>query len=177
MIILPNPCTEDWNRMTKAEQGRHCGKCSKVVTDFTGMSTEEVLIVLRSKKQAGESICGRFRSSHLTPLTVFKPEPVVRKIASRTRIFLAALMLVFSSALFTSCSEEPKMSDRNPKEQMHFVKREKGFRLDYVMPGYLIQKLSAANLLPEIDCVIPDKEIYMVQGIEPYYDVNDTINR
>ena len=170
MIILPNTCKEDWNSMSPAEKGRHCGKCSKIVTDFTSMSTEEVLGVLRSKKQAGESICGRFHVKHLTPITIFKPEPIVRRSASRMQIFLAALVLVFSSSLFTSCSEEPEKPGRYLNVQTHEVKRERGYSLDYTLPSYWIQKLA-----PHPPVLIPEEEIYMVQGIEPDWDPTDTI--
>lgn len=172
MIILPNTCKEDWNSMTAAEKGRHCGKCSKIVTDFTSMSTEEVLNVLRSKKKAGESICGRFHSRHLTPISIFKPEPIVRRRASRMQIFLAALVLVFSSSLFTSCSEPQHKNGQYlnvQNVQAHAAKRERGFSLEYTLPSYWIPQI--ASLLPIEN---PEPEIYMVQGIEPYYEPVDT---
>ena len=34
-FFIPEPCHENWNKMTPQEQGRHCAVCSKVVVDFT----------------------------------------------------------------------------------------------------------------------------------------------
>lgn len=142
--------------------------------DFTSMSTDEVMLVLRSKKKAGENICGRFRASHLTPVSVFKPEPIVNRIASRTRIFLAALVLVFSTSLFTACSTDPVVPSKEKTVQVNTppakgITYHKGVTY---LPGQIIP----AAIQPEKPaCVITD-DIYMVQGIEPYYDPNDTLN-
>ena len=37
--IIPNPCHEDWNKMTPEDKGRHCSVCDKVVIDFTKMDS------------------------------------------------------------------------------------------------------------------------------------------
>ncbi len=60
-ITIPEPCHEDWNKMTPTEQGKFCAQCSKEVFDFTNASDEE----LYKKVQAGASLCGRFKKDQL----------------------------------------------------------------------------------------------------------------
>jgi hypothetical protein len=63
-ITIAKPCHENWNKMTPQEQGRHCAVCSKVVKDFTGKKTEDILNTLKNTE--GE-VCGRIGIQHLTP--------------------------------------------------------------------------------------------------------------
>lgn len=63
-IYIPEPCHENWNKMSPTEKGRHCDVCSKVVTDFTKMKKEEVAKTLAT---SGDEICGHINLSHLTP--------------------------------------------------------------------------------------------------------------
>jgi len=39
-IHIPEPCSENWDKMTPQGGGRYCLSCDKVVTDFTNMTTE-----------------------------------------------------------------------------------------------------------------------------------------
>ena len=64
-ITIPEPCHEDWQKMTPAKQGKHCSVCDKVVVDFTAF-TKKALYNHISK---GDALCGRFRKDQLdTPL-------------------------------------------------------------------------------------------------------------
>lgn len=62
-ISIPNPCTEDWNKMTPAEQGRFCSSCQKCVMDFTTFSDKQLYQYLTQHKN--EHICGRYYSTQL----------------------------------------------------------------------------------------------------------------
>lgn len=62
---IPNPCQEDWNKMTPNKQGRHCALCDKTVVDFTKMSKEEIKDYFKQK--AGQKVCGQFYSVQLNP--------------------------------------------------------------------------------------------------------------
>ncbi|MGL4595961.1 MAG: hypothetical protein ACRCYO_00440, partial [Bacteroidia bacterium] len=42
VVQIPEPCSEDWNKMTPETQGRFCDKCCKVVVDFTEKTTTEI---------------------------------------------------------------------------------------------------------------------------------------
>ena len=57
VLHVPNPCSQEWNKMTPQEKGRFCGSCNKTVVDFTKMKNEEILSYL--KNQPGKT-CGYF---------------------------------------------------------------------------------------------------------------------
>ncbi len=97
--IIQNPCPEKWEGMTPDEQGRFCGKCSKIVFDFTKKTTQEIVDFLTARK--GDDICGKLRKPALVPVRVSKG----------IKLFAAAIYLAFGSLLFSSCGptehEEP----------------------------------------------------------------------
>lgn len=57
-IVITNPCSEDWNSMSPATDGRFCASCQKSVIDFSSKSDEEIKAFLKDKP--GERLCGRF---------------------------------------------------------------------------------------------------------------------
>jgi hypothetical protein len=61
-LSIPEPCHEDWSKMTQEEKGRFCNSCKKTVIDFTGMSDRELIAFF--KKPSG-SLCGRFNREQL----------------------------------------------------------------------------------------------------------------
>jgi hypothetical protein len=42
-LDIPEPCHEDWHKMSPEAQGRYCGSCQKTVTDFTSMSDTQLV--------------------------------------------------------------------------------------------------------------------------------------
>ncbi|PWB27767.1 hypothetical protein [Flavobacterium sp. HTF] len=74
-ITIPEPCHENWDKMTPKENGRFCMSCSKTVIDFTAMLPAEIqqfFIQNQNKK-----ICGRFRKSQLETITIQIPSRVL----------------------------------------------------------------------------------------------------
>ena len=61
-ISINEPCHENWDKMTAANQGRFCNACSKVVVDFSMMSDKEILNHI---SKASSSICGRVNNDQL----------------------------------------------------------------------------------------------------------------
>lgn len=61
-LDIPQPCHENWNKMTPSEKGRFCNACQKQVVDFTGMSDTQVATFF---KKAEGSVCGRFMQDQL----------------------------------------------------------------------------------------------------------------
>jgi hypothetical protein len=70
-IQIPQPCHEDWGKMTPNEQGRHCASCDKTVTDFTKMSDKQIAAFLLNSG----STCGRFSTYQLNRELVMHPTP------------------------------------------------------------------------------------------------------
>lgn len=60
---IPNPCSEDWNKMKIGLNARHCDSCAKDVIDFTQQTREEILTYLLMHN--GERVCGHIRRSQL----------------------------------------------------------------------------------------------------------------
>ncbi|GEN75953.1 hypothetical protein [Chryseobacterium hagamense] len=65
-INIPDPCSEDWDRMTPFEKGRFCAVCNKCVIDFTQKTPSEVRQILAERKN--EKTCGRFYTVQLDPV-------------------------------------------------------------------------------------------------------------
>ena len=62
-IVIPKPCSENWNNMSTSEQGKFCQNCQKNVVDFTQKSDKEVLNILAKSKG---NVCGRFTKQQLS---------------------------------------------------------------------------------------------------------------
>ncbi|MBL8016456.1 MAG: hypothetical protein JNK43_04235 [Ignavibacteria bacterium] len=112
-IYIPEPCFEDWDKMTPTEQGAFCGVCSKDVIDFSGRSEDEIQKFLA--ENLDKKICGRFKSSQLCeesdevpPLKINIEEPKFRfpgyllPVMTPFRVSALALMLC-ASAMLSSC--------------------------------------------------------------------------
>jgi hypothetical protein len=73
-LNIPEPCHEDWNKMTLKEQGSFCGSCAKTVVDFTKMSDREVIDYLAKTKD--QKTCGRFTTFQIgRELLASTPQP------------------------------------------------------------------------------------------------------
>lgn len=90
-ISIPEPCHENWDAMTPAEQGRFCSKCQKCVTDFTGWTDSEIYNYI--SKNSGQRICGRLHSTQLN-----RPIQVPAQPHSRHYQYFLALGLTLLTA-------------------------------------------------------------------------------
>ncbi|SRX76125.1 carboxypeptidase-like regulatory domain-containing protein [Aequorivita antarctica] len=61
VIRIPEPCHEDWAKMTATEKGKFCSVCTKEVFDFTSKTDEELVKFLTKNKNA----CGKLKNSQL----------------------------------------------------------------------------------------------------------------
>ncbi len=95
---IPNPCHENWDKMTPDEQGRFCSVCSKTVVDFTRMSDNEVLNYFSNYKNG--SICGRIKKQPQLPeITIHIPASTIKRRFNYFQTFLLALLLSFGVLL------------------------------------------------------------------------------
>lgn len=62
-ISIPQPCHEDWNKMTPEEQGRFCSRCQKCVIDFTSYTDRQLHSYFTEHNS--EHICGRYYAFQL----------------------------------------------------------------------------------------------------------------
>ena len=83
-ISIPEPCHEDWSKMTPTQKGKHCATCNKEVIDFTKV-TDEYLYKTASN---GGSLCGRFTKSQLN-----RPIQLQRKEGKSWANYAASLLI------------------------------------------------------------------------------------
>ena len=61
IVQIPEPCHENWNKMSPTEKGKFCQVCTKEVVDFTSKSDEELI----KHFTTNGNLCGRFHASQL----------------------------------------------------------------------------------------------------------------
>lgn len=61
IVNIPEPCHEDWDKMTPKDKGRHCASCNKTVVDFTKQTDEQIVKTF----EANGNLCGRFKGQQL----------------------------------------------------------------------------------------------------------------
>ncbi len=100
-IGIPNPCSEDWSKMTPTDKGAYCGKCQFDVIDFTNMTPEEIRVTLQLN--AGKKTCGHISKTQMdmvnTNYHVWENQ-APKVLRSK---FLYACLMVFGMSLFTGC--------------------------------------------------------------------------
>lgn len=102
-ITIPEPCHEEWNKMTPNENGRFCLSCSKTVIDFTNMLPDEVQHFFIQNQN--NSICGRLKNEQLGSLIIQIPSQILYTQTSYPKIFLLSLFIAMGTTLF-SCSDK-----------------------------------------------------------------------
>ena len=99
IIRIPEPCHEDWNKMTPDANGKFCGSCQKSVFDFSNKTDDEIKNILMHYKD--QKVCGRFKETQVNrPLNLRVNLNEVPSNVSMTKIFALALLLSFGSHLF-----------------------------------------------------------------------------
>jgi len=114
-IKLIKPCKKNWSDMTELEKGMFCSTCSKMVTDFSQLSPEEILESFKSPKA---SICARMTKEQInTPLFEIKKPKQRKTLFSK---FAAIFILVTSLLTTQSCESNevlpPIHVDQNSNE-------------------------------------------------------------
>jgi hypothetical protein len=100
-ITIPEPCHEDWNKMTPNNNGRFCSSCSKNVIDFTNMLPDEIQVYF----QQHSNVCGRIKQSQLNSIIIQIPNIIIKPQTDRNAIFLLVLFMVMGTTLF-SCKDQ-----------------------------------------------------------------------
>lgn len=135
-IIIPEPCHEDWNKMTPNDSGRFCGSCSKNVIDFTNMLPDEIQVYF----QKHGNVCGRFKNSQLDSLTIQIPNRVLYSQTQYHKMFLLALFIAMGTTLF-SCAD--KNGNKQKIDKVEVV--ENSIKVSHATMGMKIQPLPKLN--------------------------------
>lgn len=102
-ITIPEPCHENWGKMTPKDNGRFCMNCSKTVIDFSALLPEEIQHFFIQNQN--EKICGRFKNSQLKTITIQIPSRVLYTQTNYHKMFLLALFVAMGTTLF-SCQDK-----------------------------------------------------------------------
>ncbi len=101
-IHIAKPCHQNWAKMNAVEQGKFCKSCSQIVTDFTQMSTPDLIRYFENKK--GQIGCGRYREDQLSDPAQAK-SPFQLRFSYMLSLFLLPFLTFFVSQ---SSAEEKK---------------------------------------------------------------------
>jgi hypothetical protein len=85
-ISIPTPCKEKWDNMTPDGNGRYCGHCTTLVTDFSAFTDRELVEYLSGKKG---KMCGRFENSQLNRIIAIQEPsntPMFRRLMLGTAL-------------------------------------------------------------------------------------------
>ncbi|WP_373330689.1 carboxypeptidase-like regulatory domain-containing protein [Salmonirosea aquatica] len=72
LLKINNPCAESWDKMRPTDSGRFCANCAKNVVDFTHLSDDKVLAII---KNSSGNQCGRLEKSQINRYLVNKSDP------------------------------------------------------------------------------------------------------
>jgi len=113
LIQIPEPCNENWNKMTPTEKGAFCMRCQKEVLDFTNKSDYQLAKLLDSKARH----CGKFR-----------PEQINREIPSVKNTYYSKLSTLFGVTALLAMSA-PVYAQQISTETIRIVEQKENKKL------------------------------------------------
>jgi hypothetical protein len=116
-IHIPNPCHEDWSKMTPTEKGAFCSSCKKEVLDFTKSSNEEI------RESLAEEIepCIRITQKKLDEMNFLEWFNHLRLRIQLNYVFLFGFLVAQSSLMAQeSISHEPRFVAVDSIDQLSF---------------------------------------------------------
>jgi len=109
-LKIPEPCAENWKKMTPTERGMFCDSCKKEIFDFTNYSNYQ----LSKKLDANENICGRFKTTQIdTELNSSNNFSF-----SRLGLLLGITSIISATQPIHSQNEKPKIEFKDKKTQL-----------------------------------------------------------
>ncbi len=107
-LNIPNPCNEDFSKMTVTERGAFCEKCSTDTYAFYNKSIPEIKSILH--QNMGKEICGRFAPGQMEAINAEFEACTFRSKKSFQSAFAMTLLVVFGLGLF-SCQDKQQETD------------------------------------------------------------------
>ncbi len=163
-IRVPEPCHEDWNKMTPRDKGRHCVACQKTVVDFTTLTDEQIVKTFESEGQ----LCGRFKKQQLNREVVLSRKDKNNYLSWAASGLLAFLALGHQEAY---AQGEPK-TEQTPSDTKPQVK---GKTAVSVLQNHTI----SGNVIAESDGLpLPGANVFVkgtTRGTQTDFDGNFTI--
>lgn len=158
-ISIPEPCHQDWNKMTANQNGKFCSVCVKSVIDFTNKSETEIKEYLIQNRD--HKICGRFKKSQLNSLIIQIPSHILHSKVKSHKIFLLALFIVMGTTLF-SCAD--KNGNKQKIDKIEIVKQNK-VDINRITVGDI--KLNSTDSLQNNIPLPPPPSIEQIKFVKP----------
>lgn len=184
IVRVPEPCHEDWNKMTPEKQGRFCSSCSKTVVDFSNKTDTEISTILLENKD--QKMCGHFKASQVNRPLSFKIDMNnLPKNMSVTKVFAVALFIAFGTFLFSCTNYQGQKVGKLELENYEYVKGDIAAPIDDTLKtetGVSDSLVSictqetlggaiAYEFVPQDSIIeIAKPEMMTVGMIEPYYE-------
>ncbi|MFB9078577.1 hypothetical protein ACFFLS_15240 [Flavobacterium procerum] len=170
-IAIPEPCHENWDKMTPNENGRFCMNCSKTVVDFTSMLPEEIQHYFIQNQN--EKICGRFRKSQLEIIQIQIPSQVLYSQTNYHKIFLLALFIAMGTTLFSCQDKDGNKKKIDTVEVVEDSVKTKIIDKNSSLKDTLYKepsqhKKSKTNINLTIGCLVEEPKV--IQVTEPIYN-------
>lgn len=148
-ISIPEPCSEDWSKMTPTEQGAFCQKCALEVTDFTDKSSLEIKSILTKKNQSKQRVCGHIENRQMIEFNnEFIPWTSDRE--SFRAIWMFSLVAVFGMTLFSCQSTFSKEIVEKMNTTSEVIIEEEKDTLDIGKLNYSISEMTSPDNLLEL---------------------------
>ncbi|MFC4476507.1 hypothetical protein [Flavobacterium chungangensis] len=138
-ITIPEPCHENWDKMTPDATGKFCQVCNKSVIDFTNKLPDEIQHFFNTNKN--QKICGRLNTSQLDSVSIKIPSQVLFSQTQYHKMFLLALFIAMGSTLF-SCAN--LNGDKQKIEKVELTKADFDF-LNLQIIGMVIPSQNLKN--------------------------------
>jgi hypothetical protein len=197
MISIPEPCNEDFTKMTPTERGNFCSKCQIDTFDFRDLSTTDInKLILQNK---GQHLCGQFKGSQLDQMNSgFLNWKNQKKQTFRSK-FVLALVMVFGLTLFSCNNQEEKaitalqtielfanpvdkvayinaLQNEQELDLIDFVEEIQEITCDYPVPGQMVMEYPEEFYDGEVTAGVPMPEIGGAMVAPNYWDyLEDTI--
>jgi|TARA_B110000211_G_C14006871_1_gene521245 TonB family protein len=174
---IPNPCSEDWDKMKIGLNSRFCDSCTKHVIDFTSMKREEILKYLLVN--ADKKVCGHLFPSQLDFSNIDVMVTINALTPRQRRSNLPFYIMTIGSIMVLSCNN-PEINNAKPVIEKFIIEDTiKGIEkidsiteiIDTVIPPTPFARdiviEDTTEIVLEGDIVIGDVEV------EDYSPVND----
>lgn len=119
-IKIPNPCDENWNKMTPTARGMFCSNCKKELIDYRHYSNKQLLKSLNDN----EKICGKF-SLHQIDKEIKSSETNrfhrIGLLLGFSSLFLATPVFSQNEKSKTEIIENKSDDEPTPKSSNEFV--------------------------------------------------------
>lgn len=106
-VHIQEPCHENWDKMTRTEQGKFCSFCEKEVMDFSNYSKEKLNQSLKEIHDQRTEICGRFDAKQLSDSSINMVEIDYHKLTFQ-QLFIMSIVVVFFLGGLASCKVTDK---------------------------------------------------------------------